>query len=153
MSFLTLILSSGENGRGVLRRCVGIGEYLDKQSIEKAYARATNMGRTIDLLPVVKLSLTGFVVDSDPFFLWFNPHRLRVLNFKNDCVDAGFTLPAKMAEHVVVNWPNRVSNNVCVSMPVTAGKAKLIDLGKKEKPILDEEDENTVQDKIHGNFF
>ena len=57
------------------------------------------------LLSIVKLSLSGFVVDAEPIFKWFNPRRLRAIEFKRDCVDAGFALPAFMEGKVAITWP------------------------------------------------
>ncbi|KLJ06657.1 hypothetical protein EMPG_17856 [Blastomyces silverae] len=124
----------GDDGKGILHRRVGIGEYLDKYAIVHAKARAARMGGTLSLLPVVKLSLTGFVVDAEPFHL-FNPHRLRLINFKNDCVDAGFTLPERMREQVVVSWPKLLSQQAIAARRVKHGEIKLIDHGSKRKKL------------------
>ncbi|PGH07911.1 hypothetical protein AJ79_06119 [Helicocarpus griseus UAMH5409] len=140
----------GDNGQGILHRRIGIGEYLDKYAIAQARTRAvalvtsspTSTSASIPiLLPIVKLSLTGFVVDADPFRL-FNPHRLRLLTFKNDCVDAGFALPESMHEQVVVSWPRLVTGQgahgqqgqAVLARRVRPGEVKLIDLGSKKKP-------------------
>ncbi|OJD15834.1 hypothetical protein AJ78_03931 [Emergomyces pasteurianus Ep9510] len=126
----------GDGGRGILHRRVGIGEYLDKYAIEQAKTRAARMGSTLILLPVVKLSLTGFVVDGDPF-RFFNPHRLRMINFKNDCVDAGFALPDRMREQVTVSWPKFLAERAMVARRVKHGELKLIDLGSEMKNLED----------------
>ncbi|OJD14749.1 hypothetical protein ACJ73_09046 [Blastomyces percursus] len=124
----------GDDGKGILHRRVGIGEYLDKYAIVHAKARAARMGSTLNLLPIVKLSLTGFVVDAEPFHL-FNPHRFRLISFKNDCVDAGFTLPKRMREQVVVSWPNLLSQQAITARRVKQGEIKLIDHGSKRKKL------------------
>ncbi|PGH06361.1 hypothetical protein GX51_02371 [Blastomyces parvus] len=124
----------GDDGKGILHRRVGIGEYLDKYAIAHAKTRAARMGSTLNLLPVVKLSLTGFVVDAEPFHL-FNPHRLRLISFKNDCVDAGFTLPERMREQVVVSWPKLLSQEVIAARRVKHGEIKLIDHGSKREKL------------------
>ncbi|KKZ63044.1 hypothetical protein EMCG_02614 [[Emmonsia] crescens] len=126
----------GDDGQGILHRRVGIGEYLDKYAIAHAKVRAAGIGSTLPLLPIVKLSLTGFVVDADPFRL-FNPHRLRLIDFKNDCVDAGFALPDCMREQVVVYWPKLLSEQATVASRVKHGEIKLIDLGSKAKKLAD----------------
>ncbi|OAX77859.1 hypothetical protein ACJ72_07836 [Emergomyces africanus] len=123
----------GDEGQGILHRRVGIGEYLDKYAIAQAKTRAARMGSTLILLPVVKLSLTGFVVDGGPF-RFFNPHRLRMINFKNDCVDAGFALPDRMREQVAVFWPKYLTEqDAKVAKRVKHREMKLIDLGSKVK--------------------
>ncbi|KAM5434724.1 hypothetical protein MferCBS31731_006496 [Microsporum ferrugineum] len=122
----------GEAGEGELHRRAGVGEYLDKEAIGNAKARAWEMGCSLDRLPVVQISLTGFVVDADPFFMWFNPHRLRVINFKNDCVDAGFSLPRSMADRVVVSWPNTVAEYAMQVRHVQPGEVKLINIPKRK---------------------
>ncbi|KAK2843934.1 hypothetical protein FQN49_005928 [Arthroderma sp. PD_2] len=129
---LCFLFQSGESGEGELNRRAGVGEYLDKEAIADAKVRASEMGCTLERLPVVQISLTGFVVDADPFFLWFNPHRLRVINFKNDCVDAGFALPRSMTERVVVSWPNNVAEYAMQVRHVKPGEVKLIDIPKRK---------------------
>ncbi|EEH04667.1 conserved hypothetical protein [Histoplasma capsulatum G186AR] len=131
----------GDEGQGILHRRAGIGEYLDKYSIVHAKARAAQMGSTLHLLPVVKLSLTGFVVDADPFHL-FNPHRLRLINFKNNCVDAGFALPERMREQVVVSWPKILSEQAIVAKRVNYGEIKRVDCGSKVKKVADNKQAN-----------
>lgn len=129
---LHFLHQSGESGEGELHRRAGVGEYLDKESIGEAKIRALAMGCTLDRLPIVKLTLTGFVVDADPFFMWFNPHRLRVINFKNDCVDAGFAIPRFMSDRVVVSWPNTVAEYAMQVRHVKPGEVKLIDIPKRK---------------------
>lgn len=77
---------------------IGYGEYLDKHSIEAAKVRALAMGATSKQLTIKKLTLSGFVVDADPFIHWFDPQKLRSIHFKGECVDAGLWLPASMAK-------------------------------------------------------
>ncbi|KAK2803522.1 hypothetical protein FQN50_006957 [Emmonsiellopsis sp. PD_5] len=125
----------GDDGLGILHRRVGIGEYLDKLSIAAAHERAAKMTTTpLARLPIVKLTLTGFVVDADPFRLYFNPHRLRLINFRNDCVDAGFALPNNMAEQVVVNWPRTVRDQAMIARVVRPGEIKIVDIKRTKKP-------------------
>ncbi|PGH28042.1 hypothetical protein AJ80_00297 [Polytolypa hystricis UAMH7299] len=143
----------GENGQGTLDRRIGIGEYLDKYAIAAAKARAapsmppsypfpptspstTSTSPTspssTNHLPIVKLVLIGFVVDADPFFFWFNPHRLRVVHFKDYCVDAGFALPAAMVEKVRVCWPKKVNEYCMVARRVGKGEVRVVEAkGKK----------------------
>lgn len=53
-------------------------------------------GRTLNRLSIKRLTLSGFVIDADPFIQWFDHRRLRSVHFKDDCVDAGFYLPKSM---------------------------------------------------------
>ncbi|RAH49400.1 uncharacterized protein BO95DRAFT_507983 [Aspergillus brunneoviolaceus CBS 621.78] len=79
-------------GAGALPRTIGEGEYLDKIALEKAKICAMVQGPTRNRLSIRTLTLTGFVIDADPFLLWFDATRLKCLHFKDYCVDAGFYL-------------------------------------------------------------
>ena len=68
---------------------------------------ASSQGINLRYLPVVKLVLAGFVVDAGPFFRWFNPMRLRHIEFKYGCIDAGFALLSHMSNLVTVAWPEK----------------------------------------------
>lgn len=114
---------SGNNGTGNLNRKIGIGEYLDKLSIEQAKLGAMMQGPTSSRLSIRSLTLTGFVVDADPFLLWFNPGRLRHINFKDNCVDAGFYLPASMQGKVTLVYPRRVQERA-IAIPVRRVEVK-----------------------------
>lgn len=107
---------------------IGYGEYLDKQSIEKAKILASVHGPTRQLLSIKFLTLSGFVVDADPFVQWFDPSKLRRIHFKSQCVDAGFWLPDSMQE-VTVRSPMTTGAEA-----VTVGILKL-DLRKDLKEI------------------
>jgi hypothetical protein len=90
-------LNSGDEGKGRLEeKRYGTGEYLDKRAIEQAKVRAMQMGYRQEHLSIVHLVLSGFVVDSGPFVLWFG-EKLRTIHFKRDCIDAGFWLPPRLA--------------------------------------------------------
>lgn len=52
-----------------------------------------------------------------------------MINFKNDCVDAGFVLPNAMAEHVVVSWPQKTVEHAQYARKVRPGEIKLVDIG------------------------
>jgi hypothetical protein len=54
----------GQDGEGTLNLEFGIGEYLDEQAIAMAKLDAAPMGGRLRYLPVVKLALSGFVIDS-----------------------------------------------------------------------------------------
>jgi hypothetical protein len=92
----------------MLHRSIGIGEYMDKRAIEAAKVRAALLGPTHNRLSITKLTLGGFVVDADPFELWFDPTRLRTIHFKNSCVDAGFSLPDGMQDRVTIKLPREI---------------------------------------------
>lgn len=66
------------------------------------------MGRTLNRLSIKTLTLTGFVVDADPFIHWFDPKHLKCINFEDFCVDAGFYLPWPMRK-VAIHYPLDVS--------------------------------------------
>ncbi|KAL2001417.1 hypothetical protein VTN02DRAFT_1798 [Thermoascus thermophilus] len=126
---------SGNRGDGTLDHNIGIGEYLDKHAIETARVRAGMMGPTRNRLSVVSLTLTGFVVDADPFYLWFNPGRLRRIHFRNDCVDAGFCLPESMRGGIVtVDFPRQVKEHAVTIRAVDAVReVKLVELRGGQK--------------------
>ncbi|KAL4919072.1 hypothetical protein BDW62DRAFT_210021 [Aspergillus aurantiobrunneus] len=103
------------NGEGALLRTVGAGEYLDKMCLEKAKIRAMAMGNTRNRLSIRTLILTGVVVDADPFLHWFDPKRLKCINFKDNCVDAGFYLSHCMKK-VSILFPRQIDE------PVSTGR-------------------------------
>ncbi|KAJ5128255.1 hypothetical protein N7448_001972 [Penicillium atrosanguineum] len=105
----------GHLGDGELHPRIGYGEYLDKHSIEKAKLLALTMDRTSHRLTIKTLTLSGFVVDADPFLQWFDPQRLRSIHFKGECIDAGFWLPLAMQKVTV-----RCSRNIDLE-PVPVG--------------------------------
>jgi hypothetical protein len=67
----------------------------------------SSQGINIRYLPIARLVLAGFVVDAGPFFRWFKPIRLRNIEFKHGCIDAGFALPSPMSNSVTVTWPGK----------------------------------------------
>ncbi|RDW87144.1 uncharacterized protein DSM5745_03786 [Aspergillus mulundensis] len=113
-------------GEGTLLPSVGVAEYLDKMCLEKAKIRAMAIGSTRNRLSIRTLILTGVVVDADPFLHWFDPKRLKCINFKDNCVDAGFYLSHCM-EKVSVLFPRQIKE------PVIA--ARRVDLGRELKVI------------------
>lgn len=54
----------GQDGEGILGIEFGIGEYLDRQAIAMAKLDAAPMGGRLRYLPVVKLAMSGFVIDA-----------------------------------------------------------------------------------------
>ncbi|EED19096.1 conserved hypothetical protein [Talaromyces stipitatus ATCC 10500] len=92
-------LSPGD-GKGRIKRQYGNAEYFDNCVIELAKPKLNPdypeyeawMSR---LLPIVHLTLRGFVVDAIPFCSCFDGQKLRSITF-TDCIDAGFCLPYEM---------------------------------------------------------
>lgn len=120
-------------GTGNLHRTIGIGEYLDKTSIEKAKVRAMATGRTLNRLSIKTLTLNGFVVDADPILLWFDPKMLRCINFRDNCVDAGFYLCRPMRK-VEVKFPTEIEEKAVTVRKVDVRRElKIVELrgGKK----------------------
>ena len=66
-------------------------------------------------LPMVRLALSGFVLDAGAI-KWFDPLRLRQIKFKHNCVDAGFALPTNMVDLVKISCPGR---NDCRTVKLT----------------------------------
>ncbi|RAL11901.1 uncharacterized protein BO97DRAFT_453530 [Aspergillus homomorphus CBS 101889] len=102
------------DGTGQLDRTIGEGEYLDKLVIEKAKVCAMAIGYTRHKFSIRTLTLTGFVVDADPFLHWFDVKRLKCLHFKDICVDAGFYLCEPM-KRVSILFPRLVDENAVVA--------------------------------------
>ncbi|KKK21639.1 hypothetical protein ARAM_005243 [Aspergillus rambellii] len=120
-------------GSGTLDRKVGIGEYLDKMCMEKAKICALAVGRTRQRLSIRTLTLTGFVVDADPFLHWFDPKRLKCIDFKDNCVDAGFYLCLPMKK-VKILFPKQIREAVSTARVVDLfSELKVVELkgGKK----------------------
>lgn len=135
---------SGDRGNGELSGDIGFGEYLDKQSIEKAKIRAMAMGRTSHRLSIRKITLSGFVVDADPFIQWFDPQKLRCINFKGRCIDAGFWLPLSMK--VTVRFPRNIDHQ-----PVPVGILK-IDV-KRDLSVVELEGGKKVKETSYQEFM
>lgn len=95
---------------------------------------------TISRLSIRRLTLTGFVVDADPLILWFDPSKLRVVNFKDNCVDAGFYLSTSMQGRTAVVYP-RQGEETAVAVP-----ARRVDL-KNELKIIELRDAKKVIEK------
>lgn len=124
----------GSHGDGTLHQEFGEGEYLDQQAmksgqIDMALALPVE---NLRFLPVAHLTLMNFVVDGGPFFRWFDPNRLKEINFLGDCIDAGFSLPREMKLRVRVNPPKPLP----APRWVKPGEVKLVDI-KRPKTIND----------------
>lgn len=107
---------------------------MDKLAILNGKEEGRKLGGMLHRLPVVNLSLSGFVVDADPFFMWFNPNRLQTIKFKGQCVDAGFALPVAM-RHVTVTKPETAPGSWETAETVEPQEFKLIEL-KHGEPLV-----------------
>lgn len=87
------------------------------------------IGRTSNRLSIKHLTLSGLVVDADPFVHWFDPVKLRSIKFKGHCLDAGLWLPESM-ENVIVRYPRKIELE-----PVAVGMVS-VDL-QKELKVMD----------------
>ena len=119
----------GDEEEGNLLYSLGEGEYLDQQSIQKAWEAARSLGCTLRFLPIVRLVLAGFVVDAGPFYSWFSFVRLQEIVFKHDCFDAGFRLPKPMHDRVSISAPSTLHTNL------QAQRARLLNFKKSVKMI------------------
>ena len=97
------MFSSGCDGEGILNEIYGDGEYLDAEAIAAAKMHA--LSSSPRHLPVVRLVLSGFVVDTGPFLQWFDPLQFREIEFRSHCIDAGFALPPRMKNRVTILCP------------------------------------------------
>jgi hypothetical protein len=92
------------------------------------------IGSTRNRLSIRTLILTGVVIDADPFLHWFDPDRLKCINFKDNCVDAGFWLSHCMRK-VSVLFPKVIEEDAIVGRQVDlkSGGLKVIRIegGKK----------------------
>lgn len=99
---LTSVTCRGDRKGRILKR-YGDAEFLENQVIENAkldpkIGHPEYNAWSIPHLPIVHLTLRGFVVDAMPFCSCFDASKLRTITFK-DCYDAGFYLPDDM-KHV-----------------------------------------------------
>ncbi|KAH8690081.1 hypothetical protein BGW36DRAFT_440909 [Talaromyces proteolyticus] len=95
------------DGKGRIKKHFGNAEYLENSVIELAKPRFDE--GTIEYetwatqtLPIINLTLRGFVVDAIPFHSCFYGNKLREITL-TDCYDAGFYLPSDMADDVRIN--------------------------------------------------
>lgn len=90
-------------------------------------------GSTRNRLSIRTLVLSGVVVDADPFLHWFDPKRLKCINLKENCVDAGFWLPHCMKK-VTVLFPWQIDEPTVIGRRVdSSAELKVVELkgGKK----------------------
>lgn len=132
-----LTYCSGDKGEGVLRHSIGYGEYLDTFAIMNAKKEAQAKGPVTEKLPIATLRLTGFVVDADPFKRWFDPEKLREIDFTQDCIDAGFGLSVNMLQKVKISYPGGEAPKVLQAQAFKLSDVKLITL-KKGKKVAEE---------------
>ena len=92
----------------------------------EARKMAMNKGIVNELFTIRKLSLTGFVVDVYPFERWFDPEKLQEIEFKNDCIDAGFSLTSPMLERVNIKLPPKKNAQPTTATVISAGTAKVV---------------------------
>ena len=120
----------GHHGVGQLHEEFGCGEYLDTQAIKTAQLTCGEHLPPSNLryLPIKKLTLMNFVVDSGPILRWFDPAKLEEITFKEGCIDTGFRLTENM-KHVKVQSP---MPEVSLAPPrvVRPGELKIVDLKK-----------------------
>ncbi len=128
---------SGNKGQGIMRHNIGYGEYLDTLAIMNARKEAKPKGSVNEKLPIAILRLTGFVVDADPFKRWFDPKKLREIDFANDCIDAGFGLSLEMLQNVKITCPGDGAPRVIETQAFKLSDVKLITL-KKGKKVAEE---------------
>lgn len=128
-------MGRGQHGEGTLSSEYGIGEYLDKEAIAMAKFDAAPKGGRLRYLPVVKLALSGFVLDSGAM-KWFDPLRLRQIELRHSCVDAGFAVPGNMTALVKVSWPEEDKSRTVKMTTITREDVQLLTL-KKGKLVAD----------------
>ncbi|KAI9802731.1 MAG: hypothetical protein M1825_002753 [Sarcosagium campestre] len=94
----------GENGRGTIHTDIGYGQYLDALVMRRA-RHAMVKGQSPVRISIEMLALSGFVVDSQPFYGIFNPRTLHTIEFTQDCIDAGFYLHPEMMGRTRIRIP------------------------------------------------
>ncbi|KAI9831818.1 MAG: hypothetical protein M1819_004715 [Sarea resinae] len=94
----------GDNGSGRIHYRLGYGEYLDEKAMHDARESAKQTRRVGKVLSIEVLRLKGFVVDARPFFKYFDPTQLHVLELEH-CIDAGLALPRDMWERITIICP------------------------------------------------
>ncbi|KAL4792258.1 hypothetical protein BDV19DRAFT_392259 [Aspergillus venezuelensis] len=134
-------------GTGTLHKSYGRAAYLDKHCIEKSKIRAMAIGPTRNRLSIRTLILTGIVVDADPFLHWFDPKRLKCVNFKDDCVDAGFYLAGCMGR-VSVLFPRLIRNESEEKKGIIVGRK--VDLRRELRVVKLEKGRKVGEDRVRG---
>ena len=76
-------------------------------------------------------------MDADAFKRWFDPEKLREVDFTNDCIDAGFGLPVEMLKKVKITYPGDEAPKVLQAQAFKLSDVKLITL-KKGKKVVEE---------------
>lgn len=93
---------------------------------------AASKGPVNQKLSIIKLTLSGFVVDAEPWD-WFHPQRLSEINFGHDCIDAGFALSSAFAENVTISCPPKATDVCLTAKIVQFGKAKIVSERERER--------------------
>ncbi len=106
-------------------------------AILKGRKAAGSKGPVNEKLSIVTLRLTGFVVDADPFKRWFDPNKLKEIDFVNDCIDAGFGLTSEMLQKVKITCPGDDGPRTIQAQSFKLSDLKLITL-KKGKKVAEE---------------
>ncbi|RMD43898.1 hypothetical protein DV735_g1247, partial [Chaetothyriales sp. CBS 134920] len=149
----------GHHGEGILHEEFGEGEYLDSQAIKMARQKVLRSlpFNNERFLPVEKLSLERFVVDGGAFARWFDPRRLREIEFRDRCVDAGLYLNPEMC-HVKITAPTGCHRHqlchhqrLCrlpMGRAVKMGELKTVDL--KKGRVISRKDARTGKEELDG---
>ncbi|RMZ82958.1 hypothetical protein DV737_g1834, partial [Chaetothyriales sp. CBS 132003] len=145
----------GHHGEGILHEEFGQGEYLDSQAIKMARQRVVRSlpFNNQRFLPVEKLSLERFVVDGGSIMRWFDPQRLREIEFEDGCVDAGLylepemchvktTAPTTRPQHCLPHYLDRRPMGRVVKM----GELKVVEL--KKGRVVSRKDMHTGKEEV-----
>ena len=88
----------------------------------------------------------GFVIDSLPFTAGvFDPSKFRRLSLKDNCIDAGFTLPDSMVQGVSVSYIGAGCRTVLVRGG--DGQVRTVDAGS-ERPHMEEEEADGIANVV-----
>ncbi|EHY52415.1 hypothetical protein HRR83_009250 [Exophiala dermatitidis] len=120
----------GSHGEGILHEEFGEGEYLDQQAMKAGQINVVHVlpVENFRYLPITHLTLMNFAVDAGPFFRWFDPAKLKEVQFLGDCIDTGFSLPREMKFTVRVNGPKPLPLPPAGARWVRPGEVKLVDI-------------------------
>ncbi|RMZ86877.1 hypothetical protein DV736_g5895, partial [Chaetothyriales sp. CBS 134916] len=153
---LTISEYLGHHGEGILHEEFGEGEYLDSQAIKMARQQVVRSlpFNNERFLPVEKLGLERFVVDGGSIMRWFDPQRLRKIEFKDGCIDAGLYLKPGM-RHVKITAAtarpqhyHHYLHRQHVGRAVKMGELKLVDL--KKGRVVSRKDTRTGREELES---
>ena len=138
----------GHHGEGTLHDEFGDGEYLDSQAIKMAQQEVAKdlPFNNLRYLPVENLTLMNFVVDGGSIMRWFDPKRLKELEFREGCIDAGLYLREDMERTKIISPKPRPLHQF--ARVIKLGEVKTAEL--KNGKVVTRKDGPTRKEEFQG---